>query len=121
MHHWNGVFGVWRREFLKGAFTVDGLVLCFSSSMDHGVSLACLISSFSSSFLFVHTLASREGWRLFVFSFSPAVLESKAVRIINICHHSSLLSSLSLEASVSVEAGFLLHTSSSRLFVFSMT
>jgi hypothetical protein len=80
-------------DFLKGAFTVDGLVLCFSFSMDHGVSLACLISSFPSSFLFVHTLASREGWRLFVF-FSPAVLESKAVRIIDIYHHSPPLNTL---------------------------
>lgn len=82
MQHWVGVFGAWRREFFKGAFTVDGLFLCFSFSMDHGVSLACLTSSSPSSFLFDHTLASREGWRLFFFL--PGVLEVKVTRIVDV-------------------------------------
>jgi hypothetical protein len=94
MHHWDGVFGAWRREFPKGAFTVDGLFPCFFFSIDHGVSLACPTSSSPSSFLFVHTLASREGRRL-LYSLFSAVLKVEATQIIDFYPQSPSLSQIS--------------------------
>jgi hypothetical protein len=98
MHHRDGVFGARRRVFLPGAFTVDGSLPCFFFSIDHGVYCVCLpssSSSSSSSFLFAHTLASREGRRLLFFLSHCPRFQRKASHIY-IYHRSSILLTLLL-------------------------